>query len=486
MEREPKSEIQLYDFQKEGIEFLSGRKHAFLADEMGLGKTVQAIRAADKVGAGRILIICPAIARINWFRELEKFALTRRTYEVVEERKEKWDYTKSVVASFQGATYVRDSGPFDVVIIDEAHFLKSVDAQRAKNIIGRSGIVHKSKYVWPMSGTPAPNNASELWVWLYVFGKTALSFDAFTRRYCETFKGPYGLQIRGNSTQHLPELKTILSTFLLRREKRNVMKQLPPITYGQVVVPPSPVKLDEQSSFIEYALDPVARDELFRQMEIQKAMIDGTVNHSFLTDAQKIEAIKAMASSVSTLRRYNGLEKVDSVAAIIDEELSSGAYQKIVLFAIHRDVIEGLRAKLRKHKPTTLYGGFDMEKQQRHIDKFQKNPHCKVIIANILTAGTAIDLTASHQLAFVEQDWVPGNNAQAVMRCHRIGQKFPVTVRFFALENSLDERVSAVLRRKTKDLTQIFDESMLTESNHDGQTSSSEFEKIPTLEDLLS
>jgi SNF2 family DNA or RNA helicase len=67
-------------------------------------------------------------------------------------------------------------------------------------------------------------------------------------------------------------------------------------------------------------------------------------------------------------------------------------------------------------------------------------------------------LTAAHQVVFIEQDWVPGNNAQAVMRCHRIGQSKPVHVRFFAIAGSLDEKVSRVLRRKAQELTEIFDE----------------------------
>jgi SNF2 family DNA or RNA helicase len=80
-----------------------------------------------------------------------------------------------------------------------------------------------------------------------------------------------------------------------------------------------------------------------------------------------------------------------------------------------------------------------------------------VFIGNIHAAGTAITLTAAHHVWFVEQDWVPGNNAQAIMRCHRIGQKNNVSVQFISLDNSLDHTIMLILKRKTRELTEIFD-----------------------------
>jgi SWI/SNF-related matrix-associated actin-dependent regulator of chromatin subfamily A-like protein 1 len=107
----------------------------------------------------------------------------------------------------------------------------------------------------------------------------------------------------------------------------------------------------------------------------------------------------------------------------------------------------------------TLYGETPPDKRERHIRCFQNKPKYRVIICNIQAAGTAITLTAAHQVAFAEVSWVPAENAQAAMRVHRIGQTHPVTVRFFGLAGSSDEQVARVLRRKTRDLTAIFDET---------------------------
>ena len=93
----------------------------------------------------------------------------------------------------------------------------------------------------------------------------------------------------------------------------------------------------------------------------------------------------------------------------------------------------------------------------QNVDSFQNNKKTRVFIGNITAAGTAITLTAAHNVVFAECEWVPAMMAQAAMRCHRIGQKNPVTIRFFSLSNSIDERISEKIKRKTKELTEIFD-----------------------------
>jgi SNF2 family DNA or RNA helicase len=165
-----------------------------------------------------------------------------------------------------------------------------------------------------------------------------------------------------------------------------------------------------------------------------------------------------------------GIQKYPAVADIIEEELKSNAYEKIVIFAIHQTVIEGMRQRLRKFKPVTLYGLTPVEKRQRNIDKFMKEKSCRVFIGNIQACGTNITLTAAHHVAFVEQSWVPDDNAQAAMRVHRIGQTNPVFVRFFGLANSFDDRLSEILKRKTRDKTKILEPSPLTKSHHLGST----------------
>ncbi len=315
-----------------------------------------------------------------------------------------------------------------------------------------------------MSGTPAPNNPSELWPLLYTYGVTKLKYEAFVTQFCTYYDGPHGRQITGAKQSAIPELRELLKPIILRRRKEEVMTELPPIRFSDVVVEPGEIDLGAESSFVQYVSPVDRRQELEEKLKTESQIMTLALNNipdRNLAEGKGVEELKmlaAMSNSVATLRRYTGLQKVQGAVELIAEELKSKAYEKVVIFAIHRDVIEGLRVKLRRFNPVTLYGGLDPAKRQRNIDRFMNDPKVQIFIGNIQAAGTAITLTSAHNVVFVEQDWVPGNNAQAAMRCHRIGQTKPVFVRFLGLANSIDEKIAQVLKKKTRDLTAIFDD----------------------------
>lgn len=453
-------EFELFPYQVEGAKWLASRKCALLADEMGLGKSAQAIAAADLIKARRILVICPAIARVNWQREFERFSKIPREFTIINKRLKKWPLT-SVICSYDLASSVEESKEFDLMILDEAHYLKNKDAKRTKAIFGKTGIVRKATATWALTGTPAPNHPGELWPLLFTFGAVKSPYFEFVDTFCDTIESNYGLQIVGAKRSEINQLKLIMAPHLLRRRKEEVMKDLPPIHFQELVVEADEVDIDIQSSFVQYTLNPSQRIELENILKTERELLEAIGRKTNFGEVG-LETFQAMATSVSTLRRYTGLQKVNPVADIIEDELTNNAYDKVVIFAIHRDVIEQFRLRLRKFGSLTLYGGTPPEKVQSNIDSFQKNPKSRVIIANIQSAGTAVNLTASNQVVFAEQDWVPGNNAQAVMRCHRIGQTRPVFARFYGVAGTIDEKISRILKRKTKDLTQIFDSEKLT------------------------
>lgn len=474
----------LFPYQKIGSEWLQTKKFALLADEMGLGKTAQAIIAADNINAERILVICPAVARQNWLLEFKKFSKQLRNWTVLTQSTQSTS-SDCVAVSYDLAHLNLKvlKRPWDLVILDEAHYLKNHSAKRTKAILGKEGIAHTAKRVWALTGTPTPNNPSELWPLLYTIGATKLPYDKFVKQYCTYRMASYGLQIYGAKQSAIPNLKRILSPILLRRRKAEVMKDLPSITYQDVVVEAGPV--DEEIAFIDYFFPHDRGSELHQKIDNERKLVTDIIN-----TAQQMKdwagALAAMATSVSTLRRYVGLQKLKPAADMIYEELESGAYEKVVIFAIHQAVIEGMRSKLQKFNPVTLYGKTPEEKRVYNIKKFQETKKCRVFIANIQAAGTAITLTAAHHVVFIEQDWTPGNNAQAAMRVHRIGQKYPVNIRFIALADSLDQKISNILKRKAKDITEIFDDDkeLLLPTKNTGATPKES--KAIELEDLLS
>lgn len=445
--------IDLYPYQLEGIEWLKTKRFALLADEMGLGKTAQAIVAADQLGAKSVGVICPASVRTNWSREWSRFAGSTLTplltgADLLLNTSAIWS------ASYDHATDHPDLLPkLDVLILDEFHYLKNVDAQRAKSILGKGGLVHRVGAMWGLSGTPAPNHAGELFIWCKVFGLWPGSYDQFVARFCLTRRTDYGNQVVGN--KNVSELRALLAPIILRRRKAEVMTQLPPLTYADLVV--EPAVIDEELYFADYYLQNLV-DDLHKELREGRELLTKTLGSTGL-GRDGLKAMEGMAKSVSTLRRYIGLQKTMPYLEMVKEELAAGAYQKLVIYCLHRDVIETLRVGLSKFGAVTLYGGTPAEKRQQHIDRFIKRDSCRVFIGNILAAGTGIDgfQKVCNNVDLLEQDWVPSNNAQAVMRLHRIGQEKPVFCRFIGVADSLDERVAQVLKRKTRDLTEIFD-----------------------------
>jgi SWI/SNF-related matrix-associated actin-dependent regulator of chromatin subfamily A-like protein 1 len=440
----------LFDFQNHGSQWLSAKRHALLADEMGLGKTVQAIKAAEKVGARRVLVVCPAIARLTWAREFKK-----------------WSETISPVAiSYERATrdwqkYGAEAGArWDALILDESHYLKSLDAKRTKAIFGREGLIHYADRVWALSGTPAPNHIGELWPLLFVFGHTRLSYGEFIRTYCDLIETNYGPKVVGTKAAMVPELKRVLQFVMLRRMKRDVLKEMPPLFFSDLVVEPGFVDVEKLCAEMNAKRggDGSALTQLIGPKDFKLALeTEEKLLAEGLSNAEKMASLEALATSVATLRRYTGLQKVEPIAELVKSELELGLCEKIVIFAVHKQVVAGLAERLAEFSPVVITGETPANQRQNAVDSFQSDPRIQVFIGNIQAAGTNITLTAAHQIIFAEQDWTPGNNAQAAMRCHRIGQERAVSVRFVALANPVDEKVTSVLRRKAKDLAKIFD-----------------------------
>lgn len=423
--------MELFDFQRVGASWLSSRPHALLADEMGLGKTVQVVRACDRIDAKEILVVCPAVARTNWLREFEKWTLRCGPFHV---RAVSYEYVTENSANLKKT---------DVLVIDEVHYAKSLEAKRSQAIFGAGGLVHRTDRVWALSGTPAPNNASELWILLYTFGATSLSFGAFVQRFCLTVHTGFGngFKIVGTKKEFIPELRELLRKIMLRRLKKDVLKDLPPLLYSVTTVEPGFVS---RTDFTE---------EDRRKLEVEVKALELKLN----TSQEEISVLEALAQSVSTLRRYTGLQKVYPASEMIAGELECGLLDKVVIFAIHKKVIQKLFERLSEITDCAVVTGETLPKvRQSRIDQFQNSPHCRVFIGNIQAAGTNLTLTAAHQVVMVEQSWVPGENSQAAQRCHRIGQDKPVNVRFIALNNAMDERITQVLNRKSSELDQIF------------------------------
>jgi len=413
----------LYEYQRTGAAWLAGRKHALLADEMGLGKSAQAIAACDALGVKHIVVVCPASVVENWKREHIKFSTSRGVIVAV------MSYDRMAKKLWS------DELKFDVLILDEAHYLKSHTAKRTKAIFGEKcdgvgGLVERADRVILLTGTPMPNAPNELWPALRALFPEAItgtsgkpySYFQFVSKFCKTRDNGFGLQIVGAKNHDL--LREKLQPVMLRRTKAEVLPDLPEITFDEL--------------FVEGSIG-VAGPEADRVREALEA--DG------------VEGLKRIAPHVATLRRLTGMAKVAPVVEWVKEWLE-GCDRKIVLFAHHRDVLDRLHECFWQIGARVV-GDTSAAHRQKAIDDFQNDPNCRVFIGQNTAAGVGITLTAASDLLLVEPSWVPSDNAQIAGRIHRIGAVRGCQVRFVTLAGSIDEQISRVLARKTADLVQI-------------------------------
>lgn len=458
-------------YQMEGADFLAGRKAALLADEMGLGKSCQAIRAADILYARRILVLCPAVARQNWLNEFHKFSYVPRTQQAIFSADEPIT-AELVIVSYDLAIKMYDAltaEAWDVVICDEGHFLKSRQSERTQVVYGgfkltdkttgtprvRNGLIKHTRYLWVLSGTPAPNHAAELYPMLNAFGLTdGKSYWDFLNYYCNWYETNYGVTVTGTKQKRLEQLKNLLAPIMLRRKKADVMPQLPPITWSELMVEAGPV--DKLLYFADPSWPTREDPKLDEKLALERQMMEHTIK-SFALGEPGLAALATQAVSLSTLRKWQAFQKAPGIVEWVKNEMESGL-NKLVIFGYHRQFIEYLEMELKAYDPVTVYGGTPPRKRDNRIQRFQNNYKCRIFIGQLDACGTAITLTSADSILIAETDWVPAKVAQAVMRVHRIGQKNPVTARFAMLAgDSIDQRIQNVLRRKTMDLAAIFD-----------------------------
>ncbi len=325
------------------------------------------------------------------------------------------------------------------VLVGNCHYLKSPTAQRTISLLGSkcdgtAGLARWGAQVWFLTGTPNPNDAADCWSVMRFCQATTLSRDTFCNRYFRSKMSSFS-ESHSPRAEKLPELKQALASFSLRRTKAEAGVQLPPIWLTTTTV-------DGDTEEI--------RALLREHPGMEKAVIDAVEKGglSFL-DAQHI----------ATLRRLVGEAKAPAFLELLKEELHNGL-DKVVVFGIHRRGLDHLFDGLTAGGIgcVRLDGSTSEGDRGRAVAQFQQDPGCRVFLGNIKAAGTGITLTAAADIVMFESDWSPAGNAQAIMRCHRIGQTRSVQARFITLAGSIDEHVSAVVARKTAAIAQIHEQ----------------------------
>ena len=464
-----KSGLELMPFQKEGAKLLAQSSRAMLVWDPGVGKTPTAVRACVEAGAARILVFCPPIGTAVWRVHFEDWSDIRdirvsgpfeqdRPYGFVNGwgvRIIPFSRARSTSSVIAAATAV---GRWDVAILDEAHYLKNSGAQRTQAVYGHkidlvgSPLEH-AKHVWSLSGTPLLNHPAEFWTHLHALAPDTIivsplgvmTEDLFIDRFCLTQQTPYGVRIRGGRNAH--ELAQRIKPFADRKRTKDVILDMPDLRIVDYLLP------------ADTPIEKTLRAELANAMsDLREQGFEDTVDDDAL-----LGAVQAGGVAFSTVRRLIGRAKVEGVAALAADELDDAKDEKVIVFAHHREVIDGLATRLRHYSPLVITGATAMKAREIAIEMFQNDERRRLIILAIEAAGEVITLHAAHNVIVAEPSPVPAKNHQAIARAHRKGQRHPVLARFVLLPGTLDARLMAIVARKTRDIAKVVDESDLGE-----------------------
>lgn len=436
-------------YQRAGISVALSRANSLFGDEMGLGKTVQALGTvnADPT-AKNVLVICPASLKINWSREASRWLVRKTIIQVVNGKGIKplsTDTDNLLIVNYdivKKHSETLKSTKWDVVIADEAHYIKNPKALRTKAV---KDVVAGARRRLLLTGTPILNRPVELVPMLEVLQSNLVLPKAwgFLKRYCNAFQTKWGWDFSGAS--NLPELQERLrGEVLIRRLKKDVLKELPP-KRRQVVE----LSADDYRDVLRDE-EEVLRENDRRIEDAQHAIDVALVSEdeeAYQAAVRALQAANTVAfTEISRVRHDTAVRKVPSVLehtiAVLEET------DKVLLFAHHHDVVDSLVAGLQEYGAVSLTGRESQEQRQQAVDRFQNDPSCRVFIGSIGAAGVGLTLTAAQTVLFAELAWRPSDISQAEDRAHRIGQTGSVLVQHLVLDGSLDARMAQTIVNK--------------------------------------
>jgi len=441
-------------FQKAGIAWLRDHRNALMADEMGLGKTIQALGAINVLSPDRVLIVCPASLKLNWKIECKRWLV--RDYRIGIVNRDAFDDGDIIIVNYDILPkHPRILGSvWDMVIVDEAHYVKNPKAKRSQSIYR----IKATRKIC-LTGTPILNRPIELQpILFYLNVEFAMDFRKYAMRYCNPSRNAYGWDFRGAS--HLDELQErARTTVMIRRLKKDVLNELPEKRREAMVLAVDKklrVQIEKERNFISESGDELA--ELGRMTEAEKDAASYGAVVERLADFKR-----ATFDQMARLRHETALRKVPiAVENIVDAVRAAG---KVIVFAHHHDVIDTLAKALKAEEiaTVTVTGKTAVEARQAAVEAFQNDEAIQVFLGSIQACGFGITLTAASTVIFVELDWVPATMTQAEDRAHRMGQKNSVLVRYVVVDGSIDSYLAKMLLEKQAIIGQALDGPVGTE-----------------------
>jgi len=401
---------ELRRYQVWGVKYILHQNKVLLGDEMGLGKTVQAIASMvslKNTGATHFMVVCPASVLANWCREIRKMSRLSVVKIHGNGRKaalKSWINTGGVaVTTYETTGYCKlpEDFSFSELVVDEAHYIKNPTARRTVNVVEISK--HAERLVF-MTGTALENKVDEMITLIDMLNPRIASIAG-----------------RIAFMSSAPQFRKEIAPVYYRRKREDVLTELP--------------ELIESKGWCTMGK---VEEEIYEEAVL----------------ARKYADARRVSWSVDDLK-YSS--KAARLVELVKEAEEDG--RKVIVFSFFLDTIRKVMELLGDRCTNPITGAVNPKRRQEIIDEFDSSPAGSVLVAQIQSGGTGLNIQSASVVVICEPQFKPSIENQAISRAYRMGQTRNVLVYRLLCENSVDEKVTELLESKQEIFNAFADKS---------------------------
>ena len=440
----------LRDYQVQGFKWLKTMSEygfgGILADDMGLGKTLQVMTLIeDGIGENHVsLVVAPATLIYNWQDEIKKFSKKLKTVCItgnIAQRKKLIESISEYDVVITSYDYIRrdyelyKDYQFYYFILDEAQYIKNQSTKNAQTVKLING-----KYRFALTGTPIENSLAELWsIFDFLMPQYLFNYHYFQKQYESSI-------VKNNDEEKTKQLKKLVTPFILRRNKKEVLKELPDKIEQNMILPFS----DEEEKIYVANLAKV-NEELQQLYDIE-----GSDKMQILKMLTRLRQLCLEPRLV-----YDNIDQPSSKLKACMELIKTMQEnkQKVLLFSSFTSALDLIAEECQKAGITyyMLTGSTNKEERRELVSRFQKDDTTLFLIS-LKAGGTGLNLTSAENVIHYDPWWNVSAQNQATDRAYRIGQKSNVQVFNLVMKDSVEEKIIEMQKRK-KELADMFVEN---------------------------
>ncbi len=431
----------LFPYQEEGVAFAAKAGRSLIADEMGLGKTIQAIATAElykkEFQISSVIIVCPTSLKYQWQSEIHKFtnnkALVIEGFPHQREKQYQSDEFYKIVSyhTLKNDINAINKIDLDLVILDEAQRIKNWKTKLAQGVKKI-----RSKYSIVLTGTPLENKLEDLYSIIQFIDPFKLGPYYKFLDYYQT-KNEIGKTI---GYKHLNEIGEKLSDIMIRRNKKEVLAQLPERMDKNLLVPMTQLQMDwhnEYNATVAKLVRKWKRFKFLSEQDRQKLLIN-------------LNLMRMVCDSTYVVdQKSRNDTKIDELINILDEYFD-GNTKKAVIFSQWERMTRIIAQELDKLgiRYEYLHGGVPAVKRKALFDNFNSDEDIRIFISTD-AGSTGLNLQTASLIVNMDIPWNPAVLEQRIARIHRMGQQNTVSVVNFVSSHTLEHQMLGVLKFKS-------------------------------------